>query len=323
LLKLGVKLLCEFLVVNFGYLFMIAAGARLVLLLIAAAPANVCCTRVQDLKLQWKRSLLRRDLDKDSLTLLGIPKPLESKASQGSPHKEGICFQVGGNSCLEELLLMACGICLVLVAISVWQWSYGGQAFRLFFCLPQSVDAFVPGVVRKIQDIDHLSLIMLAALGSGMFVQDMTILQHNGGCSSKYCVDEAFAFVFLLPCTLYVFSCLGAYDEAIYGKRKELDKTMRAIEQEQDAIVKDMTGFLEKAADSNAGLAERQFESHRRDFIRFLEWFPEGLGLQDGISHLLSQKDFAADDFKNFTEIFDIKKNLILPPHIFLIQMTE
>eukprot|EP00927_Polykrikos_kofoidii_P077121 TRINITY_DN740_c0_g2_i2.p1 TRINITY_DN740_c0_g2~~TRINITY_DN740_c0_g2_i2.p1 ORF type:complete len:539 (-),score=109.07 TRINITY_DN740_c0_g2_i2:224-1840(-) len=124
-------------------------------------------------------------------------------------------------------------------------------------CCPGSVRMLVPAGWMKIQDCTHMTLLGGVASGIALVViQGVQILKF------QFCfrlVLECILVVFISPCTIYFTTIIQQYDDRLQEKQKQRQEK------------KEMDGLLTKSTESTAGLAERSFESKRRDFQRFLE----------------------------------------------------
>uniref|UniRef100_A0A7S1Q8N8 Uncharacterized protein n=1 Tax=Alexandrium catenella TaxID=2925 RepID=A0A7S1Q8N8_ALECA len=142
--------------------------------------------------------------------------------------------------------------------------------FELFRCCPVYVKALLPGTWQKIQDVTHLILVA-GALACGLFVVQTIAVVYNTGCAELNCVPELVALFFILPCTTYCVRIIGQYDDRLTSKKRDAKEQKANLTRSYNDLLTDMDGLLSKSAESSAGLAERSFESKRRDFQRFLE----------------------------------------------------
>jgi len=86
-----------------------------------------------------------------------------------------------------------------------------------------------------------------------------------------FCVKEALVIFFVLPCTTYFFRATNQYDDRLQAKQQGAQRQKEHLMKSYNDLLSDMDSLLTKSAESSAGLAERSFESKRRDFQRFLE----------------------------------------------------
>lgn len=142
--------------------------------------------------------------------------------------------------------------------------------FEPFRCCPAYVKAFLPGTWQKIQDTTHLILVA-GALACVLLVVRTLVVLTNQGCYELHCLQELLALFFIVPCTTYCVRIIGQYDERLTSKKRDAQEQKANLTRCYNDLLTDMDGLLTKSAESSAGLAERSFESKRRDFQRFLE----------------------------------------------------
>lgn len=137
-------------------------------------------------------------------------------------------------------------------------------------CCPPPVRGCIPGTLRKVQDWTHFALI-IGMIGSFMIVvKTLYQLCYVRQCTIHYCPTEILGGL-TLPCGCYIMSMLGSYDERIQEKERQIVERRKELHASYDSLITSMDDLLEKAAESSATMAERSFESKRRDFQRFLE----------------------------------------------------
>jgi len=140
----------------------------------------------------------------------------------------------------------------------------------LLGCCPGSITRFVPTTWQKIQDRTHLALV-LGVIGSVLLVGDTAknIIQLN--LEARRILKGVLSLCFVLPCLLYFVRIIGQYDDRLQAKQRDAKEQKEQLTKAYNNLLADMDGLLTKSAESSAGLAERSFESKRRDFQRFLE----------------------------------------------------
>jgi len=131
--------------------------------------------------------------------------------------------------------------------------------------------AFCPKSWRKIQDWTHLVLLLGVVVCGIMATETIHSVLWARNCWRHFCISEFLSIVFMTPCAFYFVHIIGQYDEHLQEKQMEARGRKEQLTQAYHATLSDMDGLLSKAAESSAGLAERSFESKRRDFQRFLE----------------------------------------------------
>jgi len=150
---------------------------------------------------------------------------------------------------------------------------HGCFPIPLLVCCPSMIQNFIPGTWRKIQDLTHFSLVLgvigsVVLLGEAIYnIVNFTNHQPSPLQITKGCLS----FIFVLPCLFYFVRIIGQYDDRLQAKQRDAKKQKEMLTQAYNDLLADMDGLLTKSAESSAGLAERSFESKRRDFQRFLE----------------------------------------------------
>jgi len=131
------------------------------------------------------------------------------------------------------------------------------------------VQSIIPGTWRKIVSVPHLVLLIGILMCTAMLCN--TLYSWNRfGCRTYSCQGRIVPMIFVSFCLLYFHSTIQQYDEALQIKQKELQKAKQQCENQYKETVAEMESFLNRAMDNQVVLAERNFESQRRDFSRFL-----------------------------------------------------
>lgn len=139
-------------------------------------------------------------------------------------------------------------------------------------CCPAQCVACIPIPCQRIQDCTHFMLLLGIVLGIVLIVFDILVLVGKSGRGTKtFFVSEILGLVFLLPCTYLLVSMMGHYDDRAQSRLKEIAQKKSELTEAYAQMIEDMDGLLGRAAESSAGLAEKNFAAHRRDFIHFLE----------------------------------------------------
>jgi len=146
--------------------------------------------------------------------------------------------------------------------------------FDLCFCLPYGCRFLVPipGTYRVLQDLTHC--FMVAGLLSALIlvVESVDWVYDNMECrpSRLPCAEEFLIVFSVLPCSFYIHRLITMYDRQLSDKEEEARKCQRSLEENYQAMTQSMETLLGKATQSQATMAERNFDDHRRDFQRFL-----------------------------------------------------
>jgi len=127
----------------------------------------------------------------------------------------------------------------------------------------------VPSTWRRVQDWTHLTL--LCGVVASILLTMSSFYAFYGGCSSFLCIKELLALVFMMPCMFYFIRIIGQYDDRLQSKQLEAKEHKEQLTKAYNDTLADMDSLLAQSAESSMGLAERSFESKRRDFQRFLE----------------------------------------------------
>eukprot|EP00930_Biecheleria_cincta_P001168 TRINITY_DN102334_c0_g1_i1.p1 TRINITY_DN102334_c0_g1~~TRINITY_DN102334_c0_g1_i1.p1 ORF type:complete len:518 (+),score=110.90 TRINITY_DN102334_c0_g1_i1:78-1556(+) len=131
------------------------------------------------------------------------------------------------------------------------------------------VKALLPGTMQTIQDCTHFVLV------AGTFVCGIQVVMlaaqiwHN--FPSEISVKDCVALAFFARCLCYMTSIIGQFEGKLQEKQKQARIEKDNLTRSYNDLIGEMDSLLQKSAESSAGLAERSFESKRRDFQRFLE----------------------------------------------------
>lgn len=93
---------------------------------------------------------------------------------------------------------------------------------------------------------------------------------HEYECRSRWCIKEGL-IVLILPICWYIIKMIGQYDQRLQEKQLLINQRKKELEASYKTLINDMDGLLSKSAESSSLLAERSFESKKRDFQKFLE----------------------------------------------------
>lgn len=140
-----------------------------------------------------------------------------------------------------------------------------------FQCLPQQFQILLPKTWLKLQDWTHVVLVVGTSCCVLLMLRSLISLGHGTCLKDWYCIKELLALAFVLPCTSYFFRAIGRYDDRLQAKQQGAQQQKEKLMKSYNELLADMDSLLTKSAESSAGLAERSFESKRRDFQRFLE----------------------------------------------------
>eukprot|EP00929_Paragymnodinium_shiwhaense_P090180 TRINITY_DN50368_c0_g1_i1.p1 TRINITY_DN50368_c0_g1~~TRINITY_DN50368_c0_g1_i1.p1 ORF type:complete len:661 (-),score=186.56 TRINITY_DN50368_c0_g1_i1:127-2109(-) len=143
--------------------------------------------------------------------------------------------------------------------------------FRIFPSDSVVVDLFVPKTWQVIQDWTHLVVISGLFGSLALLVGSvLAILDYDTFCS-RYCGTEMLAIGAVLPTLAYISKIVASYDEQIQVKTQRVALNKEALWESYSGLLASCEALLSKAAESSATMAERSFESKRRDFMRFVD----------------------------------------------------
>lgn len=135
---------------------------------------------------------------------------------------------------------------------------------------PKSSPICIPRTWRTIQDGVHLSLVIgvvslvvLSALEGGQIV--------SRSFSVTYVLKATVIITTVVMLGPYFGRLLQTYDQAIVVREKAIAKHRAELVSTYEELVNDIDELLQRATQSAATLAESDFDSKRRDFIRFLD----------------------------------------------------
>lgn len=152
----------------------------------------------------------------------------------------------------------------------------GNKAWTIFPFEVPLLAKCLPGPFTKIVSLPHL--VVWVALFSALALLVETIVRWKQvGCHGQYCQGRITSVTFVSLCGLYFCKTIWQYDADLQQKQRALQKATRALKKVHQEMVEDLEGFLSKSLESQVTLAERGFESHRRDFMRFLRKYGQQL----------------------------------------------
>lgn len=142
-----------------------------------------------------------------------------------------------------------------------------------FFCCP----GLLPETLQKIQDCTHGMLVIGTLAGvvlvasSLLRVMDTNSCSTNTWCFARRSVEAFLMVAFVVPVVMYCLNIIQQYDETLRTKQLHSQEVKEDLLKSYQQLLQEMHSLLARGAESASGLAERAFESKRRDFKRFLE----------------------------------------------------
>lgn len=138
-------------------------------------------------------------------------------------------------------------------------------------CCPARVTALLPRHWLRIHGCTHLAL-TCGTFSCGMLIVVAVRNIYDGSCLARcVCTLDLLAIASILPCMVYFCRTVGFYSDRLQVTQQAAREQKQRLLKSWSDLVSDMEGLLTQSAESSAGLAERSFESKRRDFQRFLE----------------------------------------------------
>lgn len=146
---------------------------------------------------------------------------------------------------------------------------------------PRPILACLPTQWTRYQGWVHLLLLAGSIACTGLLVDCVVQLQERLSSNahaeeSRYekgwaYLRHAVVLIFVLPCLCYFVRTVGQFDEDLRNKKLEAESARQKLKAAYLDTLGEMEGILCHATETNAGFAERTFETKRRDFLRFLE----------------------------------------------------
>lgn len=176
---------------------------------------------------------------------------------------------------------------------------------------PRGVQFFFPSTCKKIHDSTH-GVVVLGAFSGVLlvFMAASMLLFGSVSCAmdDMWCVATKFIFAplsaaFAIPVVMYCMRILQNFDQELQAKRKKVNQEKENLIKCYQGLLSEMESLLSKYAESASGLAERSFESKRRDFLRFLERTRSRFAVLTGDVDVLNQfRRFCINWLKVFEE---------------------
>jgi len=167
-------------------------------------------------------------------------------------------------------------------------WCFPMQPFAicggLCFCLPATW--------KKIQDSTHLILVFGVMSCIAIILKSILVLMSPTECfyqDELFCGREISSVIFGMLLATYVSGIISQWDEQLMAKEQMCKEQKQKLLNSYNELLGDMDGLLTNATESASGLAERSFESKRRDFQRFLERAKSRFTVYQGDLDMLNQ----------------------------------
>jgi len=128
----------------------------------------------------------------------------------------------------------------------------------------------LPGQCKRIQCWAHLVL-LLGVVTAAILTLDTIFYSIKNGCRGKFCQGRILPLIFVVCCIFYFIRTILQYDENLLKKQKDIEQAKDDLAKHYQETVAEMDSYIAKSMDTQASLAERSFESKRRDFQRFMQ----------------------------------------------------
>jgi len=176
-------------------------------------------------------------------------------------------------------------------------------------CCPINVVMCIPNSLHKFQNWTH-AILVVGSLACATLLVSSLINVINRISSKKLSnfttIDflmDVLVLLFLLPCLMYFAKAIAQYDDDLRKKKKEAQIERRRLVASYEDTLRDMNGLLKDTTEKSAGFAEKDFETHRYDFIRFLKHVKEQQQRHPLQSSMLPHmKQFCLNWFRVFQE---------------------
>jgi len=151
------------------------------------------------------------------------------------------------------------------------QTKTGCWPIQLCCCAPPGVRAIIPGTCQVIQDSTHLALLAGVIGATILLAEDVYGLLNPSTWTVVFWCILPLTCIATIPNLMYLLKILGTYDEQIQVKEAAISDRKKELAASYENLIASIDELLGRAAESSATMAERGFESKRRDFQRFLE----------------------------------------------------
>merc|ERR1719409_415562 len=126
----------------------------------------------------------------------------------------------------------------------------------------------------------------------------MALDTYYHGCTGRFCHLRAIILGFVGLCIPYFLSTLQNYNMSFRMLQKDIDKATDEYSRQYQKTVEVLETYIGQSMNTNAYMAEREFESKRRDFLRFVQ-------SAFGSCQLLDQADKALlTELKGFVKLW-------------------
>jgi len=134
----------------------------------------------------------------------------------------------------------------------------------------------MPLQLKRIHSVAHLILVIGSFVAILMLIS--TVLgAYSHGCKTKLCLGRILPIIFVSMCLFYFLQTISHYDANLLRKKHQIQELKMDLDKCYENTVADLDICIAKSMDTNACLAEANFDSKRRDFHRFLHRMSQNL----------------------------------------------
>mmetsp|Transcript_121784 Transcript_121784/g.171342 ORF Transcript_121784/g.171342 Transcript_121784/m.171342 type:complete len:574 (-) Transcript_121784:37-1758(-) len=151
-------------------------------------------------------------------------------------------------------------------------WPFPLEPFRFIGDLAPSKYKYVPTYVKVIHSVPHL--VLLTGTGADLALLARILMEYRNWYNVTHTNLEIcvliLCFSYGLFCLQHFFKHLVEYSADLQTRSIRLQASRSQVSETFNDTVTEMDSMLNKSADTQASLAERGLDSHRRDFHTFL-----------------------------------------------------
>jgi len=134
--------------------------------------------------------------------------------------------------------------------------------------------SILPSQCKRIHCWAHLVLLLGVVTSTSLMVDTSYSWYWHGCRESSWgfpCQGRVLPLIFVGCCIFYFIRTIQQYDENLLKKQKDIEQAKDNLAKCYQETVSEMDRYVANSMDTQASLAERSFESKRRDFQRFMQ----------------------------------------------------
>jgi len=146
-----------------------------------------------------------------------------------------------------------------------------------FRCCPAAVRFSLPSTWSRVQDITHMTLIAGSIAGIALCAYSALVVFRMfysagqcDGCEITAVVKAIVTIVTIVPGIYVFFQMISRYDDQLQVQQREIAAKKEQLTESLKDTIQELNGFVNKLGQTSAGLAEANFQSKYRDFLKFL-----------------------------------------------------